>query len=151
MDKLVTTMSGKSYYDVGRKVVETLTAIKSLILNDCGKLFFLDAAAGFVITLPSIAAVGAGWRCDFIVKTAVTSNGYVITEKTTADTNKIITNGIHELEVDTSDDGPYNAGHTTITLVHNIAIPGDRLSIVCDGTSWHCEGHTNADGGVTLA
>ena len=50
-----------------------------------------------------------------------------------------------------SSDGPYNAGHTTITLVHNVAIAGDWLEIFCDGTNFYVTGQTNADGGVTLA
>ena len=151
VDKLVTTMSGRSTYDVGREVTEILTATKVLIPNDCGRLFFLDAAAGFTVTLPSIADAGKGWACKFVVKTAVTSNGYIVTEKTADDTDKIVTNGINELEVDTSSDGPYNAGHTTVTLVHSVAIQGDNVEFVCDGTNWYCKGQTKADGGVALA
>lgn len=151
MDKLVTTMSGAPYYEIGRVPYETLTAAKSLDADvDGGKTFFLSAAAGFTVKLPSIASAGAGWWCKFVVKTDVTSNGYIITELTTADTNKIVTNGINELEVDTGDDGPSNTGHTTVTLADNIAIQGDTLEFLCDGTNWYCKGQTKADGGVTL-
>lgn len=131
--------------------VETLTAAKSLDANDSDKIFMLDAVAGFTVTLPAIADAGSGWRCRLVIKTAVTSNGYIITEKVANDTNIVITNGINELDVDTGNDGPYNAGHTTITLVHNVAIAGDWLEIFCDGTNFYVTGQTNADGGVTLA
>ena len=131
--------------------VEVLAAAYQMLETDSEKIFMLNAAAGFTVTLPAVEDAGSGWQCKFVVKTAVTSNGYIITEKTTKDTDVIITNGINELEVDTSSDGPYNAGHTTITLVHNVAIAGDWLEIFCDGTNFYVTGQTNADGGVTLA
>jgi len=151
MTKLVTTMSPETFIDLGREKVEVVTAAKSLLADqDCGKTFFLNSLTGLTLTLPSIASAGAGWRCKVIIKTACTSNTYIITEKTTADTNKIITNGISELETDTGDDGPYNAGHTTITF-GTTALPGDEVEIVTDGTAWYAKGHTKADGAAVLA
>lgn len=151
MDKIVMSMSGDATRDWGRAKTETLTANKTIVPEDCGRTFLLGVATGLTATLPAIADAGSGWQCDFLVKTAVTSNGYVITEKAASDTDKIVTNGINELEVDTGDDGPYNAGHTTVTLAANVAIAGDRLHFFCDGTNWFCSGQTKADGGVTLA
>ena len=151
MNKTV-MVGSRATQDWGREIVETLTANKTLIAaQDCGKVFLLSAVAGLTVTLPAISDAAAGWTCDFIVKTAPTSNGYVITEDTDNDTDKIITNGINELEVDTANDGPYNAGHTTITLAANVAVAGDRVSLFCDGTNWYATGQTNADGGAALA
>lgn len=130
---------------------EILTESDTVTMQESGKVFFLDAAAGFTVTLPVIATAGIGSRYKFVVKTAPTSNGYVITEATASDTDKIVTNGINELEVDTSNDGPYNAGHTTITFVANVAVAGDWVEVENDGTYWYATGQTNADGGVTLA
>jgi len=128
-----------------------LTAAVSLSPGDSGKVFFLDTATGYTVTLPSIADAEAGFNCKFIVKTAPSSGTYVITEKTSADTNVVITNGINELEVDTSDDGPSNTGHTTITFADGVAIAGDYVELLCDGTNWYATGQTKADGGITLA
>ena len=150
-DKLVTTMSGRTFYEVGRDTIEVLAATKTLNVDDCGKIFFLTAAAGFTTTLPTIADAGVGWTCRFIVKTAATSNGYIITEDATTETNAIITNGIVELETDTNDDGPNDTGHTTITFAANTAIPGDHIEILCDGTNYYCNGQVKADGGIALA
>ncbi len=150
--KLVATMGGKTTYEVGREIIETLTETKTILADDdCGKLFLLSAAAGFTATLPAIADAGAGWSCKFLVLTAPTSNGYTITEKTTADTNKLLTNCIIEHEVDTGTDGLYNSGHTTINLAANLAVQGDEIKVLCDGTNWYCTGHTNVDGGAVLA
>lgn len=136
--------------DRSQRIV-TLTEAYQLLETDSEKIFMLDAAAGFTLTLPALEDALPGWRCRLVVKTAVTSNGYIVTEKITKDTNVVITNGINELEVDTTHDGPYNGGHTTITLVHNVAIAGDWLEIFCDGNNFYVTGQTNADGGVTLA
>ena len=149
-DHLATPEEVKQTCDRSQRI-EVLTAAYQMLESDSEKIFMLDAAAGFTVTLPSVANAGSGWQCKVVIKTAVTSNGYIITELTTEDTDVVITNGINELEVDTNDDGPYNAGHTTITLVHNVAIAGDWLDIFCDGTNYYVTGQTNADGGVTLA
>ena len=125
-----------------------LTATTSLTPADSGKVFFLNSATEFTVTLPSIADAGAGFNCKFIVKAAPSSADYVVTEKTSADTNAIITNGINEL---TDSVGPSNTGHTTITFADGVAIKGDWVELLCDGTSWYATGQTKADGGITLA
>ena len=100
----------------------------------------LSLAAGFTVTLPSVADAGAGWYCDFIVKTVTTSNNYIITEKTSADTNVIIS---HLVEMaDTA--GPTNTGHTTITFASTPAL-NDRVNIFCDGTNFYAVGLGVAD------
>ena len=133
-----------------KNVVESLTTTKQLIAADGGKTFSLDLAAGFTVTLPSIADAGAGWNCKFIVGTNCTSNDYVITEKTTVDTDKII-GKINELEVDTSSDGPSSTGCTTLTLPNAADTVGDSFDFYCDGTNWHLNGTTVLDGGAVLA
>lgn len=152
MEQIVVVGGDHGSRDLGRVMTETLDGDTVLHPDeDCGKTFFLDEATGCDVTLPAIDDAGAGWNCKFVVKTAPTSNGYVISEDTDEDTNKIVTNGINELEVDDTEDGPSNTGHTTVTLVHNVAVVGDHVEFLCDGTSWHCKGQTKADGGVTLA
>ena len=102
-------------------------------------------------TLPTVSKAGAGWSCKIVVKAAPSGADYVVTEDTGSDTNVIITNGINELEVDTNDDGPYNAGHTTITFADGVAVAGDYVEIFCDGTNFYATGQTKADGGISLA
>jgi len=135
----------------GGNYCQDLTETTSLSPADSGKVFFLNSATEFTVTLPSVADAGAGFNCKFIVKAAPDGADYVITEKTSADTNVIVTNGIVELEVDTDTDGLYNAGHTTISFADGIAVKGDWVEMLCDGTNWYAKGATNADGGATLA
>ena len=130
---------------------EDLTETKQLSPSDSGKVLFLNATTEFTTTLPSVADAGAGWNCKFIVKGAPSGAAYVVTEKTADDTNIIITNVISELETDDGEDGPSNTGHTTITFADGVAIAGDWVELLCDGTNYYCTGQTKADGGITLA
>ena len=127
---------------------EDLTATKQLSPSDSGKVLFLNATTEFTTTLPSVADAGAGWNCKFIVKAAPSGAAYVVTEKTSADTNVVITNGINEL---TDSVGPSNTGHTTITFADGVAIAGDWVEVLCDGTNYYATGQTKADGGIPLA
>jgi len=130
---------------------QDLTQTTSLTPTDSGKVFFLNSGSEFTTTLPSVADAGAGWSCKFIVKIAPVGDAYIITEKTSADTNIIITNGINELETDTGTDGLNNAGHTTISFAASVAIQGDWVELLCDGTNYYATGQTKADGGIILA
>ena len=125
-----------------------LTATTSLTPADSGKVFFLNSSTEFTVTLPSITDAGAGFNCKFVVKAAPDGDAYVVTEKTSADTNVIITNGINEL---TDSVGPSNTGHTTVTFADGVAIAGDWVDLLCDGSNWYATGQTKADGGITLA
>ena len=150
MDKIVLVGGQKAVADFGRDLSEILTATKALDAADTGKVFYLNAATEFTTTLPSAAEAGLGWNCRFIVKAAPASADYVITEKASVDTDKIVVNGINELEVDTGDDGPYSAGCTNVAFKDGVAVAGDWIEIKCDGTYFYVTGQTNADGGIAV-
>jgi hypothetical protein len=128
---------------------ESLTANKNLGVADSGKTFFMDAAAGLsAIVLPAAATAGAGWNAKFVVSTVTTSNNYVITELTSADTNKIVSH-MSILEIDDTDDGLHSAAHTIITFEATPA-KGDFVEIVCDGTFFYASGLGVSDDFVAL-
>ena len=122
----------------------SLTATKTVLPEESGTTFFLNLAGGFTTTLPAPAL---GLKYKFIVATAPTT-AYVITTNGGAD---IMIGGINELEVDTGDDGPYDNNADTLNLVASVAVVGDWVEFVSDGTSWFFTGQTNADGGVTTS
>ena len=127
-----------------------LTEATSLTPGDSGKVFFLNSTAEFEVTLPSVADAGAGFNVKFIVKSAPSGVSYTVTEKASADTDVMITNGINELEVDDGEDGPSNTGHTSLVFTQGVSIQGDWAEFLCDGTNWYVTGQTKADGGVTF-
>jgi len=151
MDKYVLVGGQKATADFGRDRYEILTEATALTAADTGKILYLNSTTEFTVTLPAVADAEAGWNCMIIVSSAPASADYTITEKTADDTDVIVTNGINELEVDTSDDGPYNAGHTTIKFKDGVAVAGDWIQVRCDGTNYFVTGQTKADGGIALA
>ena len=134
-----------------KKKVVNLTAAYQLLEEDSGKILMLNSATEFATTLPSIADAGIGWYCKIVVDAAPSSASYTVVEKASDDTDVIIVNGINELEVDTSDDGVYNAGCTTLTFADGVAVQGDFIDIWCDGSNYYVAGQTKADGGLTAA
>jgi len=88
----------------------------------------------------------AGCYFKFIVKAAPVGANYTIVTSGGAD---ILIGGVNELEVDTSDDGPYDDNADVITFIASTALVGDYVEMISDGTSWYFVGQTNADGGIT--
>ncbi|OPY74920.1 MAG: hypothetical protein A4E65_03697 [Syntrophorhabdus sp. PtaU1.Bin153] len=121
---------------------EVVTATNIITAEESGKTFFLDAAAGFASTLPAPAA---GLKFSFIVKTAPTSNGYTIV--TNGTTQKVL-KGLVVVAADAV--GDVSAGGTTATFVHNQALPGDRVDVICDGTIWYMVGYAQVAAGLTI-
>jgi len=122
--------------------VEVVTAANVIDAAESGKTFFLDAAAGFKSTLPAPAA---GLRFTFIVKTTPTSNGYTIVTHGTA--QKVL-KGLAVIAADAV--GDVSAGGTTATFVHNEALPGDRVDVICDGTIWYMIGYAQKAAALTI-
>jgi hypothetical protein len=126
------------------KKTADLTATNTLTAADSGKTLFLNSATEFVTTLPAPAA---GLWFKIVCKAAPSGASYTVVTNGSAN---IIIGGINELEVDTGDDGPYDDDADTITFVDGVAVKGDWVELVSDGTSWYVTGQANADGGVTL-
>ena len=124
--------------------VEVVTTTNVITAAESGTTFFLNLAGGFTSTLPAPAA---GLYFKFIISTSPTT-AYIIGTNAGAD---IMIGGINELEIDTNSDGPYDANADTFNFVANIAVVGDWVEFISDGTSWFFTGQTNADGGVTTS
>ena len=151
MEKIVLVDGANATADYGRNRAKILTEATQLYDRDTGKVFFLNSATEFAVTLPPVATAAIGWNCKFIVKAAPSGASYTVTESATTDTDVVIVNGINELEVDAGDDGPYSTGCTTITFVDDVAVAGDWIKIECDGTKFYVTGQTNADAAITVA
>ena len=139
---------GRVFFNT-RKNIVSLTPDYAALAGDSGKNFYMNAAAGATLTLPAVADAQEGWNCTVTVATVTTSNNYIITEKTSDDTN-IIISLMSILEIDSGDDGLTNTGHTTITFEGTPAL-GDHVRITCDGSKWYVQGACSADGGVAGA
>ncbi len=135
------------FADVSARGVILITT-KAVEETDNNKVFFLNLAAGFTVTLPKLSEVYAGWSCKFIVKTVPTT-AYIITEDAASETDKI-RGGFDTGIVLTASDSPTSGGCTFITFVANEADPGDFCIFETDGLSWFCYGRTEVLAAVTM-
>ena len=143
-ENLVTTWTGGTI-----ALTEITTATDTLTASECGKTIFLNSATEYTTTLPAISTVSAGCEFRVIVKAAPASASYVVI--TGNSDEDVLIGGINELDVDTGDDGPYDANGDTITFVDGTAVVGDFVYMISDGSFFYVSGQANADGGVTIA
>ena len=132
--------------DRSQRVVD-LAAAYQLLESDSEKIFMLNLATGFTVTLPSVEDAGAGWRCKFVAKIAPTT-AYIIKEEATEDTDVIIVEGIINVA---GDAGVANTGCTNVNFVANQAIIGDWVEIFCNGTNFFVSGLASVAAGITAS
>lgn len=122
----------------------SLTEARTLVHSDSGKTYFLNAAAGYTITLP---APRNGINFEFIVKTANTSGDYTIAATSTLIIGQIITT-----DQNTSHDPNFvSSGVTNVKLRYGVAKVGDSLKLVSDGTYWYATGFCSIWNAIELA
>ena len=122
-----------------KRIVESITAAKTLVEGDSGKVFAIDADSGaYDITLPANATTG--WSATFLMADVHGSNDIDIVAAT-ADT-------IEGVLVDAS---PTNmSAADKITFVGGTSVLGDQVEIVStDGTTWFARSFSGANGGIT--
>jgi len=131
---------------------EILETGETMTAADNGKTFFLSHATEFAVTLPALSTVVKGWHCKFIVGLTPSGADYTITEKASADTDKVVCNGITESETDTNDDGEYSAGATLLTFdATGGCVLGDWVEFHTNGIFWYVRGNAVSDGGIVIS
>jgi hypothetical protein len=124
----------------GLETVSTLITTKTVTAAESGTTFFLNLAGGFTVTLPAPAA---GLKYTFIVKTAPTT-AYIIVSAASA-------NIIKGLQISIAGDaGDTGTADDTITFVENQALPGDKVELISDGTSWFAVATTKIAAALTF-
>jgi len=128
-----------------RLKVESLTAAKTLTVADSGKVFMLNLAGGFTVTLPSATATNiSGCKYTFIVGTNPTT-AYIVAGGT-ADkmSGRIVDSSGGNEDEETALTGDQ------VNFVANTALIGDKVEIICDGTGFHAYGISGATGALTI-
>jgi len=131
-------LAGK-VYDALVKPPVNVTAATTLTIDDSGKLFSLNAAAGAQITLPAVATSG-GFNARFFVALAFATTNWTI---------KAATNKIQGGAIVNSTFVP-GADENTISFVATAETLGDFIELYCDGTNWYANGVAAAAGGITF-
>lgn len=117
-------------------LTETLTADKTLTVEDSGKTFLLDAI-GEDLTLP---AVKDGLIYKFICQTTTVTTDWTITATTAVVQGSVTVAGVVIPA----------AAESLITLVVAKFLPGDWITIESDGTNWYVAGQVVTALGITF-
>lgn len=126
-------------------VAETRTATNTLTADENGKIVFLNSTTEFVTTLPLPAP---GLAFSFIVSGAPASASYTIV---TSGSANIIKGAVYSADLNAAADGDIEtSGGDTITLVDSKAVAGDRVDVVCDGTTWFARIFVSAFDAATI-
>jgi len=115
-----------------------LAEARTLTDSDSGKTYFLNAAAGFQVTLP---APRAGLNFEFILKTAPSTGHYVIGSR--AD-EKIIRGKQLTSNLNAETNATWEKdGASNIRFIMGQAAIGDSVELISDGTYWYALGFTS--------
>ena len=123
---------------------EEIAAARTLTAADSGKVFGVNQASAYEITLPLAASAGAGWNAKFVLST-VAANAVTIANNTAEDTIVGMTAG-----------GDGGAGSSAESAVDEIvfisgAQLGDQVEIFCNGINYFAKALAHDVAHVTIS
>ena len=121
-----------------RESIKSITADTTLTAADSGKLILLDGI-GEAITLPAVAT-STGVNYKFLCTVTAVTTDWTITAATAVIQGSAQVAGAVIAASDES----------LITLVVAKFLPGDWVSLTCDGTNWYAEGSVVTTVGLTF-
>lgn len=119
----------------------TSTTTDSIDASDHLKIIFLNSATGYVTTLP---APIAGFKCTVMSKLQNTSGNHTIVSSASAN---IIIGAQHDTGGAAGDKG---TADDTISFVASQSVPGDKVDLESDGTSWFAHAFSAVAAGMTF-
>ena len=144
-------MARASYLEVNsgasnfKQKYEEVSAARTLPAADSGKVFGVNQASAYEITLPLAASAGAGWHCKFVLS-KVASNAVTIANNTAEDSIVGMVAG--------ADDG--SAGNSAESAVDEIvfisgAALGDSVELFCNGINYFAKAIVHDVAHVTIS
>lgn len=125
--------------------VRTLSSASTLKAQDSGSTLVLNSATEFATTLP---APKAGLELTFIVGAAPSGASYTIVSN---DSANVIRGLVLSADLNAASDGDSEAsGGDTITLVDSVAVVGDQVELISDGTYWYMKGFCAVFNAITI-
>jgi hypothetical protein len=123
---------------------EQIAAARTLTAADSGKVFGVNQASAYEITLPLAATAGAGWHCKFVLST-VASNAVTIANNTDEDTIVGVTVG-----ADASAGSSAESAVDEIVFISGAAL-GDQVEIFCNGINYFAKALAHDVAHVTIS
>ena len=123
---------------------EQIAAARTLTAADSGKVFGVNQASAYEITLPLAASAGAGWHCKFVLSTAA-SNAVTIANNTAEDTIIGMTAG--------ADGGAGSSAGSAVDEIVFIsgAELGDQVELFCNGINYFAKAVAHDVAHVTIS
>ena len=123
---------------------EEIAAARTLTAADSGKVFGVNQASAYEITLPLAASAGAGWNAKFVLST-VAANAVTNANNTAEDTIVGMTAG-----------GDGGAGSSAESAVDEIvfisgAQLGDQVELFCNGINYFAKAVAHDVAHVTIS
>jgi len=123
---------------------EQIAAARTLTAADSGKVFGVNQASAYEITLPLAATAGAGWHCKFVLST-VASNAVTIANNTDEDTIVGVTVG-----ADASAGSSAESAVDEIVFISGAAL-GDTVELFCNGINYFAKAIVHDVAHVTIS
>ena len=135
---------GRVFFDT-RLNVQALTVAYTVLESDSGKVFTIDSAAGaYEITMPTTVANLEGFHCTFLTKED-TPTGDVTIAFGSAIVDGVSWDATADLGVGTNNTPVSNI------LIEAASKQGDRLDVMCDGTTWYFDANSQVHNGYTTS
>ena len=123
---------------------EQIAAARTLTAADSGKVFGVNQASAYEITLPLAATAGAGWHAKFVLST-VAANAVTIANNTAEDTIVGVTVG-----ADASAGSSAESAVDEIVFISGAAL-GDQVEIFCNGINYFAKALAHDVAHVTIS
>jgi hypothetical protein len=143
-------MARSSYLEVNSGVsdfklkYEEISAARTLTAADSGKVFGVNQASAYEITLPLAATAGAGWNAKFVLST-VAANAVTIANNTAEDT-------IVGMSVGADGAAGSSAGSAVDEIVFiSGAELGDTVEIFCNGVNYFAKAVAHDVAHITIS
>lgn len=123
----------------------TLTQATTLTEGDSGKTIFLNSATEFAVTLPKVKA---GLEYTFVVKAAPSGASYTVV---TSDSSPLMYGQVYTTDVNSETDADFNiVAASTFTFADGVAVVGDSVRMISDGSYWYLKGFCSAYNAETI-
>ena len=143
-------MARASYLEVNSGVsnfkekYEEISAARTLTAADSGKVFGVNQASAYEITLPLAASAGAGWHCKFVLS-AVAANAVTIANNTAEDTIVGMSVG-----ADASAGSSAESAVDEIVFISGAQL-GDSVELFCNGINYFAKAVAHDVAHVTIS
>ncbi len=143
--KEIYNMSKSGRYSADRKKIEEISAATvNVEQHDCGTIFIINnGSQAQTVNLPTVAAAGKGWWCKFIYSAGT---GDVTIAQDSSDTVNLFNGTVQQASNSSAtSQQPANepaqiSGADGVKFDASKCAKGDQWEILCDGTSWYCQG-----------